>query len=114
MREMMEDLTSANSAWRAQPFPKGSDNDALDEIHAELATWDTWIASVLLPYIDEGRIARDQVDVAAELKSLASRAAILARGLRGEQLKSASAYRAYVHLLMRAYHAYLVEIGPAL
>jgi C1A family cysteine protease len=108
---MMTDFMAAYSAWRAKPFPAGSADEALDELHAELATWDTWIASTLVPFIDHGRISRDQVDVTAELNKLARHADNLAHSLDGENLKKAQEYREYADLLSRAYECYLFEIN---
>jgi len=41
--------------WQKLGFPKGSRDEELDEIHADLALCDSWVAESLVPYLRTGR-----------------------------------------------------------
>lgn len=57
----------ARAQWLAEPFPPGSDRDDLDEIHASLAYWDTWVASQVLPFDSTGVWQEPVLDLRAGL-----------------------------------------------
>jgi hypothetical protein len=60
-------------AWRNTPFPPGSSNDALDEVHADLALYDTWVAESVLPFMDSGVCAPAVPDVLGALDEVTRR-----------------------------------------
>jgi hypothetical protein len=54
----------AYAAWRLQPFPSGSTNDEIDELHADLALVDSCVAETVLPFVERGEHVSPGVDVA--------------------------------------------------
>lgn len=50
----MDHFSRAVEAWRREPFPPGSATDALDELHADLALADSWLAEAVIPFVDRG------------------------------------------------------------
>jgi hypothetical protein len=48
------DFEEAVSLWRERSFPAGSEDDDLDELHADIALADSWIADAVIPYVDAG------------------------------------------------------------
>jgi len=105
----MSDLEAAVSTWRHKPFPSGSANDALDELHADLALADTWVAEAVIPFVDHGTFQPAQVDVIGETRKLRDRAAQLGRSSSGEDKTLADAYRDYAALLMHVYESFLTR-----
>jgi len=65
----MSDFEAAVATWRSQPFPSGSINDALDELHADLVLADTWVAEAVIPFVDHGALQPAHVDVIGETAS---------------------------------------------
>jgi len=64
------DFERAYSKWREQPFPLGSSLDALDELHADLALVDTWVAEALVPFVEHGMYRPIQVDPIQKLEEI--------------------------------------------
>jgi hypothetical protein len=64
------DFECAYSRWREQPFPLGSSLDALDELHADLALVDTWVADALVPFVEHGMYRHIQVDPIQKLEEI--------------------------------------------
>lgn len=90
--------------WLGTPFPPGSANDVLDEIHAELVTVDTLIAGIVLTYRDTGDWISPVLDVMGELSRL--REAILAAQEAASEDKNVIvSYIDYVDLLTAVYRA---------
>lgn len=94
--------------WREEPFPRGSAVDALDEVHADLALYDTWIAESVLPYVDRGLWEPAVPDVLGALDELTSQVAEL-RTTGTEDKEAASRYLAYADLLRAVYVAFMRE-----
>ncbi len=78
-------LEDAVATWRDQAFPPGSATDALDELHADLALADTWVAESVIPFVEHGLHKPARVDVVTGLRDLGARAGEL------EQRKSTGA-----------------------
>jgi hypothetical protein len=101
------EFEKAYEAWRLRPFPKGSHVDALDELHADLALADTWVAESVVPFIKRGVYSPAQVDVMEILSEVRSRATKLAESVGGADREVAMEYAAYAHLLEIVYEAFL-------
>lgn len=102
----MSDLIQAVRVWREEPFPPGSAVDALDEAHADLALYDSWVAESVLPYIQRGTWEPAVPDVLAALDTLVREVeGLLADGIEDPQ--AASRYIAYAELLRSVYLAFL-------
>lgn len=92
--------------WRTTGFPRGSSNDALDEIHAQLAVVDTWVADCVIDFQTSGRWIASVPDVLAELVRLDTALERLEltdaieRTLREE-------YRRYIRVLAAGYREFL-------
>ena len=95
--------------WRETPFPRGSAVDALDEMHADLALYDTWVAESVLPYVERGRWEPAVPDVLAALDAL-TRDLDALRGARTDDPEAVSAYLAYAALLRTLYESFLTDI----
>ena len=100
----MGDFEDAYIAWRNQPFPPGSADDSLDELHADLALADAWVADSVIPYVERGIFQPAQLDVIGELGKLRDRAVELRPG---EDPSLSDAYRDYSDLLVRVYEGFL-------
>jgi hypothetical protein len=107
----MADLRSTYDEWRDREFPPGSSCNSLDELHADLALADTWVAESVIPYIDHGRYLPAKVDVPVVLRTLVARAEALERS-RPDVARVAADYADYARLLERVYNAFLSE-SPA-
>jgi hypothetical protein len=103
----MSALNEAIQRWQRAPFPRGSADDALDEIHADLALYDTWVAAPLLLYVDRGVWLPAVPDVLGALDDLTRRVEVLRAA--GEEPEIASQYLDYAALLRAAYLAFLEE-----
>ncbi len=103
----------AARAWRASPFPSGSTNDEIDELHAELVNVDNWVAEVLVPYIDRQAAWTPAVDVQAGIQSVRTQASHLLEVLEDPAEKSAvESYDRYAQLLEAAYERFLEITAP--
>ncbi len=92
--------------WREASFPQGSEVDALDDIHADLALYDSWIAESVVPYVDRGIWEPAVVDVLGALDELILRTKALQRtGI--DDRSAAASYLAYAEMLRRVYRAFL-------
>lgn len=94
--------------WREEPFPRGSAVDALDEVHADLALYDTWVAESVLSYVDRGIWEPAVPDVLSALDELISQVEQLRR-TGSEDEEAASRYLAYGDLLRSVYVAFMRE-----
>jgi hypothetical protein len=102
-------FTEAYTAWRSLPFPPGSTEDTLDELHADLALADTWVADSVIPYVERGIYEPAQVDVLDTLRTLRNRAGALRD--RGPDPGLAGRYIKYVDVLLRVYHEFLAVVS---
>ena len=69
----------AYKKWREKPFPPGSPSDPLDDLHADLALVDTWVAEAIVPFVEQGVYRPIQVDPLEKLKQIQDRATELAK-----------------------------------
>jgi hypothetical protein len=103
----MGDFEDAYTSWRGQPFPPGSADDALDELHADLVLADTWVAESVVPFVERGLYQPARIDVIAELRKLRDRAVQLRRDRAGDDAGLCDAYRDYAGLLLRLYEGFI-------
>jgi hypothetical protein len=94
------------------PFPEGSADDDVDELHADLALVDTWIAEAIVPFVDEGVIVPVKVDPLAALHEINARATRLAISTSAGDKKRLEQYLRYAEALREAYEAFLTAIRP--
>jgi len=92
--------------WLSTPFPQGSENDVLDELHADLAFADSMVASTLMPFIRRGIFEKDPyldrgelLRIIAESKNFQSDST--------EERKAAEKYARYGQTLLAALDAYI-------
>lgn len=104
----MGDFEDVYDAWRNCSFPRGSADDSLDELHADLALADSWVAESVIPFVKRGLYQPAEVDVIGELGKLRDRAVELRR-VGGEVARLSDAYRDYADLLLRVYKSFLTQ-----
>jgi hypothetical protein len=105
----MVDFQDAYESWKNQPFPSGSSWDELDEVHADLALADTWVADTVGPFIESGVYRPAQVDVIGTLDKIRNRAIQLGAQGEGEDKRLAEEYAKYAGLLQSVYQGFLRE-----
>jgi len=103
-------LERAYSKWRDQRFPLGSSNDALDELHADLALVDTWVAEALIPFVGHGMYRPIQVDTIQKLEEIRDRATELGKSATADEKRLAREYVGYADLLRSVYEHYLKTV----
>lgn len=104
----MSTLHQAVRAWRETPFPRGSTVEALDEAHADLALYDTWVAETVIPFVERGIWNSAVTDVLGALDDLTRQVGDL-RSAGTEDSEAADSYMAYAGLLRAVYLAFLDE-----
>lgn len=105
----MGTFNASVAAWRRAAFPVGSKNDELDEIHADLALIDTWVAGSVLPYVDTDVWEPAVPNVLGALDSLERH--VHGVHLDGENhVQVANRYLAYAGLLRSVYEEFL-QVG---
>lgn len=107
----MADFQHAYELWKEQPFPSGSSWDALDEVHADLAVADTWVADTVIPFIEHGVYRPAQVDVIGALEKIRDQAIQLKARGEGEDKRLAEEYAKYAELLHFVYQSFLRKSG---
>jgi hypothetical protein len=70
----MASFERAFRAWREAPFPEGSENDLVDELHAELAQLDAFVADAVIPASEGLPIGTSVLDIGSELRRFVERA----------------------------------------
>lgn len=92
----------AYTLWREAPFPAGSTDDGLDEVHAHLAYADAMVAEAAIPIAD-GRASKGEVpdQVLVELASIEGRASRYMGTADAETARLAVEYQRYAELLLR-------------
>jgi hypothetical protein len=104
----MTELDDAYAAWVGEPFPPGSGNDELGELHADLVLADTWVAESIIPYVEHELYEPAAIDVSAGLAALRSRATSLGAAADDSEDEALVArYVRYIDLLEQAYDALL-------
>ena len=104
----MTTFVSAYASWRAEPFPPGSTRDDLDELHADLALIDTWVADTVVLYAERGVLAPPaKVDIRQGIRRLAERLDNLPRTDKDPQSEALlAAYERYLALTAEVFEAY--------
>jgi hypothetical protein len=95
--------------WRSKPFPAGSSNDAVDELHADLVLIDSWVADSVIPFVQEGRHTPAAVDVLGAIDRLQEQIAQLMSITASDTRLSLENYQAYAECLSGVYRAFLEE-----
>ncbi len=107
----MTELTESYERWQQQRFPDGSATDAVDELHADLALADAWVADSVIPFVEDGVHQPARIDVLAELGELRRRASDLASSITPDDRELVEVYAAYLDLLADVYEDFL-DSGP--
>lgn len=102
---MTPELSRARDRWLAAPFPSGSSNDEIDEIHADLVLIDTWVAGTIEPYAAGREWSPAVPDVLGTIAHM--RAQLHAVSTSGDEILIVRAYEDYLTLLETAYSAFL-------
>lgn len=103
----MNAFAAAYKAWRDCSFPPGSADDAIDELHADLALADHWVVESVVPYVERGIYKPAHVDVLTELSQLRERAERLLPVASAGDAQIVLAYREYVDLLSEVSESFL-------
>jgi hypothetical protein len=99
----MSNLADAYAAWTRQPIPHGAADDVVDELHADLALADSWVAESVIPFVERAEFTPAEPDVLHELRKMRDRAAAL------HDPAHATEYLRYIELLSDVYGAFLRE-----
>ncbi len=99
-------LEDAVARWRRTSFPPGSAHDALNELHANLALYDTWVAESVLPFVNQGVWEPVIPDVLAALDGLSGEVSGL-RFTKESDKETAQRYLDYATALRTVYAAFL-------
>lgn len=96
-----ERFVTAYQRWVSLPFPDGSDDDGLDELHAQLAYADAMVAEAAQP-ISRNPSSRDRVpdQVVSELRNVLARADEYGSSANEAYVRLASTYRIYANALL--------------
>ena len=108
----MGEFEDAYTVWRSRAFPQGSADDSLDELHADLALADTWVADSVIPYVKRGEYQPAQVDVVGELRELRNRAEQLRSRGTDKHAAVAASYAEYATILLHVYESFLMRGRP--
>jgi hypothetical protein len=95
----------AYADWRDRRFPPGSANDAVDELHADLALADTWVAEAAVPVMDGREHTPVRVDVSGELRALRKRATALLEHVGTADQALVTSYVDYIDALAAVYES---------
>lgn len=107
--QLMSSFRDAYAAWREAAFPVGHTDDALGELHAQLAYWDCMVAEYAVPLRDGRNVIRGPADVGEGLRQF--RSAVEATVVDTDSKRQALIeYSTYCGLLDRMY----CEIEPLL
>jgi len=104
----MSNFHETAQLWLSTPLPAGSSSDDLDEVHADLALIDTWVAGSVLPMLQSGRWPPATPDVVAALDELSTEIERL-RTQDGDENGLANQYLAYACFLRRVYGIFLAR-----
>jgi hypothetical protein len=108
----MTTLLDAYRRWSDEPFPPGSIRDDIDELHADLATVDHWVADMVIPYVEDGRRFPLKVDIDGGLQHLRRRLLHLRASASGKDLVLRDRYSKYAALLDAVFRAYETDPLP--
>ena len=108
---MNQVLDAAYARWRDAPLPPGTARDELDELHADLATVDLWVADMVIPYVESGTRFPLKVDIAAGIRRIQKGIRELRESLDGDDAALLEEYAAYVRLLDAVFDAYQRDLS---
>ena len=101
----MSSKRPAYNAWKSATFPPGSKDDRIDEIHAELASVDSWAFEWIAAQPDE-RLQHPAVDIPGAVEALRPSSPCLSRAwkirLTGVSLKPTGSMRAWCSTPMQS------------
>jgi hypothetical protein len=95
----MVDPGPAYERWRRTPLPSGTLNEEVDELHADLAMWDAFVADAVIPMADGRQYDPGVHDQAAEVENLRQRIEVVMREAVAEDREQLRLYREYCDLL---------------
>jgi hypothetical protein len=94
---------TAYDRWRGLAFPPGSASDHVDELHTDLAYWDSMVADTVIPVAERGEPYDSGVlDLEAGLRALAARISAVSVAASGEDAGLLCQYAAYADALLAA------------
>lgn len=109
----MTPLDRAYREWRERPLPRGSSNDELAALHADLVLVDTWVAEAVIPFVERTQYVFSAVDVPAGIRVIRERAQELAPYCDGEDAGLAAEYIAYADRLDAVYRQFERTVSEA-
>jgi hypothetical protein len=102
----MSDFDETYRRWRDAPFPHGSTNDPVGELHAELAQWDAFVADEVIP-VAEGLAHKPGIgsayDIENEIELLRTAIDELANSVGPDDQALLRQYDDYCSLLTEVY-----------
>ena len=90
-------------------MPPGSKRDAVDELHADLALVDVWVADTIIPLVEDGVWKPPRVDIGAGIRRVRDRTVSLRESASGEDQELLDRYLEYVELLDSLYNSFRTE-----
>ena len=105
----MNGFEDSYAAWRGMPGPRGSDNEDLEILRADIFLADHWIAESLIPFVENGRIEVPPFDVENPLSELLKQAIQMEQVGREDLAATARTYSDYVRAQISAYRGFLTE-----
>ena len=106
-------LTTSYERWQREPFPPGHPDDAIDELHADLALADSWVADSVTPFVERGMHEPARIDVISELHELRGRATDLEASVASDDRALVRDYAAYLDALLVVYQDFLDSAPPS-
>ena len=106
----MSRFTNAYQRWLQEPIPPGSGVDTIDELHAELAQWDAFVADLAVPYSKGAEVAQPVYDFGEAIAQLGNRLRQSER-LRPADASTLDRYVNYLHLVAEVFAALSKEVG---
>lgn len=106
----MTEFERACRRWVESPFPLGSDLDEADELHAELAQWDTFVADLVVPHSKGAPVARPVYDLGAGMAEFADRLQMYRAPTYGAA-DLVGRYRDYLELVAAVFANLCEELG---
>ena len=105
----MSEFDDAYVAWRKQPFPHGSIDELVNDVHGDLAVADTWVAESIILFVEDRTFRPAKVEVLAELGMFRRRAVELLEISDEDDTQLLNSYIDYFDRLARVYTAFLAR-----
>jgi len=102
-------LIAAYLLWRNESFPPGSSRDDVDELHAEIATIEEWVAALVLPFVEHGERYPVKIDVQAGIDRAREQVDELKRSGHADDRALLDRYECYLQLLADVFQAFQAE-----